>query len=401
MLVAAFTLVYLASLLGLQLFIIKPISRLKAGTENIAQTGNLDYPITVEARDEIGQLAASFRGMIASILRTERALKDSQRELKEHRDELEKLVGERTAEIGKLSQAVEHSPVAIIITNKEGEIEYVNPIFSEITGYSLEEVRGKSPLILRSAKTPAAVLLDIRKHIEAGTVWKGELVNRIKNGEERWQRVSISPIFDQGRRITHYVAVEEDITECRGVQDALRESEEKFRIIADYTYGWESWIGNDGGLLWINPAVEWMTGYSCDECLAMPDYPAPLVQEKDLGVVDSIYSEGLNGKAGNDLPFRIRHKDGRRVWVAASWNPVYDKEGNSLGFRMSVQDFSERRQMEERFKSVFENSTDCYFIMDDSHRIFECNITSARSFAVADKQELYGRPLSDFAPPAG
>jgi len=131
---------------------------------------------------------------------------------------------------------------------------------------------------------------------------------------------------------------------------ALRESEERFRAIANYTYNWENWIGVDGKLRWVNPAVERITGYSVEECLAMPDFPWSLVHESDRGEVAHQFMRLVEGSSGNDLEFRIRRKDGSLAWEAASWQPIYDVNGKSLGHRSSIRDITKRKQFEEELR---------------------------------------------------
>lgn len=112
-----------------------------------------------------------------------------------------------------LYRAVEHSPAIVLITDPNGVIEYANPRFSTVTGYQPEEVLGNTLEILRAEDIDQAVYEEIWRTIGAGREWKGEVLNRKKSGELFWQMVSISPIRDDRGRITHFVAVEEDITE--------------------------------------------------------------------------------------------------------------------------------------------------------------------------------------------
>ncbi len=125
------------------------------------------------------------------------------------------------------------------------------------------------------------------------------------------------------------------------------ETDVPFRTIADYTYDWETWFGLSGKPLWINPAAERMTGYSVEECLAMSDYPLPIIHSEDREVISRILREALNGDSGNDHSFRIRRKDGGLCWAAVSWQPIHDGAGNSLGVRTSVRDITERKNAEE------------------------------------------------------
>ena len=118
-------------------------------------------------------------------------------------------------------------------------------------------------------------------------------------------------------------------------EEERRESAERFRAIADYTFDWENWIGVDGKLLWVNPAVERITGYSVGECMVMPDFPLPIVAQDDRQAFAGQMREAVQGSSRNDFEFRVRHKDGRLAWVAVSWQPIYDSRGASLGYRSS------------------------------------------------------------------
>ncbi|MFN4004213.1 MAG: EAL domain-containing protein [Hylemonella sp.] len=125
----------------------------------------------------------------------------------------------------QLSQAVEQSPSAVIITDLDGRIEYVNPAFERISGYAREEVLGRKTSLLRSDKTPRELYAQLWATIGAGGIWSGELVNRRKDGSEYMQSMSIAPVRDGKGRVAHYVAVQMDVT-------AQREAERRAHQLA-------------------------------------------------------------------------------------------------------------------------------------------------------------------------
>lgn len=129
--------------------------------------------------------------------------------------------------IRQLSQAVEQSPVAIVITNTKGIIEYVNPKFIETTGYALEEILGNNPRILKSDYTSANDYKNLWKTISSGKEWFGEFHNKKKDGSLYWELASISPISTEQGKITHYIAIKEDITERKNIEKQLIEAKEK------------------------------------------------------------------------------------------------------------------------------------------------------------------------------
>ena len=116
-------------------------------------------------------------------------------------------------EIKKLSLAVNQSPVSVVITDLKGNIEYVNPAFTVITGYSSKEVIGKNTRILKSGKNSDALYNDLWNSILNGNVWKGEWINRRKNGELYWENISITPIYDEAGNIMNFLAIKQDISE--------------------------------------------------------------------------------------------------------------------------------------------------------------------------------------------
>lgn len=157
-------------------------------------------------------------------------------ELKHARDDLERRVEERTqkltqeiaerkqaeANARKLSRAVEQSPAMTIITDLNGRIEYVNPRFTNVTGYTFEDVAGKTPRILKSGETPPEVYQQLWATITSGREWQGELHNRKKNKTLYWAAVSISPITDKDGTLTHFLGSAEDITERRQADEEAR-----------------------------------------------------------------------------------------------------------------------------------------------------------------------------------
>jgi len=124
-------------------------------------------------------------------------------------------------QINKLSQAVQQNPCSIIITNSQGKIEYVNPSFTKNTGYTLEEVFGRNPRILKSGEISSDKYKQLWDTIVSGMVWKGEFLNRKKDGSLFWEYGSISPIKDEKGEISHFVSIKEDITERKNFETRL------------------------------------------------------------------------------------------------------------------------------------------------------------------------------------
>ena len=137
----------------------------------------------------------------------------------------EDITEQRIAEnqVRQLSRAVEQSPASVVITDRQGCIEYVNPKFTAVTGYSFDEVRGKNPRMLKSGETPAAEYGEMWKALSEGGEWRGEFHNRRKDGSLYWEAAVISAVRDAGGNTTHFLAVKEDITERKQLQQEIDE----------------------------------------------------------------------------------------------------------------------------------------------------------------------------------
>lgn len=127
-------------------------------------------------------------------------------------------------------------------------------------------------------------------------------------------------------------------------------SDEYFRAIADCTYDWEYWQSPAGRLLWVNSAVERMTGYRPEECMAMTDYPLPIVAPHHRDRLLRITDAASAGDSGNNVEFQVLHRDRSLRWMAVSWQPMYDTSGCNLGFRASVRDIEEKHELREQLR---------------------------------------------------
>lgn len=131
-----------------------------------------------------------------------------------------------TEQLKKLSRAIEHSPTTVLITDKQGNIEYVNPSFTKTTGYTIKETIGNNLDFLKSNFHDDEFYKNLWDTIESGNVWFGEFKNRRKDGSFYWESASISPIKNSKNEITHYVSVKEDITQRKQMEIELKKSKE-------------------------------------------------------------------------------------------------------------------------------------------------------------------------------
>ena len=203
-----------------------------------------------------------------------------------------------------LSTAVEQNPTSIVITNLDARIEYVNPCFTESTGYSLAEAVGKNPRVLQSGLTDTAVYRDMWKTLTGGATWVGELINKRRNGELYFEEAHISPVKDVDGEVSHYVAVKVDIT-------ARKLAEDNLRIAAAIFQSQEGMIVADANsvILRVNNAFTRITGYSADEV---------------IGNTPKVLSSGMHDKVFYDEMWETINQSG--TWEGEVWNRRKDGE---------------------------------------------------------------------------
>jgi len=137
-----------------------------------------------------------------------------------------------------------------------------------------------------------------------------------------------------------------DISRSVDAEQALWESERRFRLIANYSNDWETWFALDGTPRWVNPAVKQFTGFSSELCLTMQDFPLPVVHPDDTDRMLGVLERAKRGESGGDVAIRFQHREGPLIWGMVSWQPMYDDNEIPLGFRTSIGDITARKQAE-------------------------------------------------------
>jgi PAS domain S-box-containing protein len=197
-------------------------------------------------------------------------VEESTRQLQQMNAQLEADIEERKrvqAELSKLSSAVEQSSSMVLITNVSGTIEYVNPKFTDVTGYAQSEAIGQNPRILKSGAQPQERYETLWNTILAGNEWRGELCNKKKNGDLYWELCSISPVRNAEGEVVNFVAVKEDVTEQREAAAQLQASEERFSTIARLANDGIVTTDQDGNISFSNPGIATVFGYTDSESI--------------------------------------------------------------------------------------------------------------------------------------
>jgi len=259
--------------------------------------------------------------------------------------------------LSKLSLAIEQIPVTVMITNRQGEIEYVNPNFSVVTGYRAEEALGRNPSqLLNAGWHPREFFAELWDTILSGRTWRGELRNRRKNGELYWESASISPVTGPGGDIRNFVAVKEDITERKRAEEALNRSDERIRLLLESTAEAIYGVDMEGDCTFANPACARLLGYRHPDellgrnmhqlmhhtCADGSPYPAescPLCRT-------------LRGQEGVHHDDEVFWRQDGSFFAAEYWSYPQLHDGEVVGGVVTFFDVTERKRAEEDLRQA-------------------------------------------------
>jgi PAS domain S-box-containing protein len=271
-----------------------------------------------------------------------------------------------TEQVTKLTRAVEQSPASVMITDSRGHIEYVNPRFSDVTGYEPHEVVGQNPRVLKSGHHPPEFYQELWETIAAGRLWHGEMRNRKKDGELFWELVSISPITNQDSTVTHYVAVKEDITIRKQAEAALRAERDRAQRYLDIAGVIIVALNADGAVTLLNRRGCELLGYSEAELLGRNwfDKCVPAAARADAKATFRRLMAGELAPVENHENL-VLARDGAEPVIAWHNALLRDEAGNITGTLSSGQDVTEMRhteaalrESEESFRALAENAHD-------------------------------------------
>lgn len=297
-------------------------------------------------------------------------------------------------------RALEQSASAVIIADYTGRIEYINPKFSEVSGYSQEELLGQNPKILQSGRTTSEHYQSIWKALFSTGEWHGEIENQKKNGEIYWAYECVSAVKNSQGEITHFLAIEEDITEQKKAKADLSESEERFRQMAEMTGEWLWEQDPEGYYIYSSTAVKEILGFNPNEVTGKHYTEFLVVQDK---VIQQVF-------ANSQQPFyalicHYQHKNGDIVLTESTGLPLFDTEGKLLKWRGVDRDITARVHFqdalvdsEKRIRLVLDSSFNAIVIMDSYGLIIDWNNTAEKMFGWSHT-EAVGQRLEDLIIP--
>jgi two-component system cell cycle sensor histidine kinase/response regulator CckA len=279
--------------------------------------------------------------------------------------------------IRKLTLAVDQSPASILITSLDGTIEYVNARFEEVTGHSRAEAVGATPRLLSSGRTPRTTYEAMWACLRSGSTWKGEIENRRANGQTYWDEVTISPLRDESGRITHYVAVQEDVTERRTYLAELSRREEQYRQLAENIAEVFFVVDVDfRRTIFVNHAYERVWGRSVASIYAEPFSFMEAVHADDRERLLANLAQVQAGEDPGSIEFRVVHPDGSVRSVLSHAAPVRDELGRLYRISGFALDVTDRRRAadalaasEHRLRMLLETVNLIVLVLDLDGRV--------------------------------
>jgi PAS domain S-box-containing protein len=335
-------------------------------------------------------------------------------------------------EIKKLSLAIEQSPVVIIIADLKGNIEYVNPAFNAVTGYQFDEILGQNMRILKSGETSPTVYADLWVTITAGNDWHGEWINKKKNGELYWENVAVTPVRDINGEITNYLAIKQDITQRKQIEDEIRDlnanleisitertaeltrankylndeieerkrielalikSEKSYRTVVENVNEIIFQTDTEGLWIFLNKSWESITGFSVQESLGQLISTHIHPDDWDLG--GELFKQLISRQ--NDFcqnEIRFITKDGGFRWIEVFARVALNDNDEVTGTYGTLMDITERKNAEDKINHISDRLALALRIGGTG--VWECNLE--KNILLWDNQmfALYGMKDENF-----
>lgn len=305
----------------------------------------------------------------------------------------------------KLSIAVEQSTASVVITDLEGSIQYVNPCFTKVTGYTAAEVIGKNPRILQSGQTAEEIYLELWGKLAKGEAWHGELLNKRRNGELYWEETNVAPVKSLAGTVTHYVAVKTDITERvllqAGRQEALSILQKIASRVPGFIYQYRLHPDGSSCFPFASEAIRQVFHLSPEEVSSDASKVLAAIHPDDYDTCIASISESARDLTPWHTEYRVRFDDGAVRWLQGSALPEREADGATLwhGF---INDITQRKQAEAklaasetRLQTLIHAIPDLIWLKDPTGVYLACNQRFERFFGACEK-DIVGKTDYDF-----
>jgi diguanylate cyclase (GGDEF)-like protein/PAS domain S-box-containing protein len=286
----------------------------------------------------------------------------------------------------------------LCIANFNGYFVRVNPAWERTLGYTEEEFMTQAFIEFVHPEDRARTIAELERLKEGVNTLEFENRYRCKDGTYRWLLWTATPVLEQDR----IYAVARDITQRQQAEVKIRQSEERFRTVANFTYNWESWIAPDRNFLYVSPSCQRITGYKPEEFIRNPQLLIAIVHPEDREMILEYLQKHFQQNQPYFVDFRIITRTGETRWLAHQCQSVYSNDGQWLGRRVSSRDISEQKQIEqalreseERYRRIIETTIEGVWVIDAANRTTFVNEQMATMLG-CHVEDMMGKSMFEF-----
>jgi len=251
-------------------------------------------------------------------------------------------------------KALEAAANGVIITDRNGIILWANPAITHLTGYSLQELVGQSTSILKAGKHSEEFYNNLWSTIKKGEVWRGDIINRKKNGDLYYEDMTITPVSNTAGEIQNYIAIKQDITHYRKAATALMQSEERFRQLINSVnaYYYVSEQSDQTGFknVYVSENMEELTGYPANKFLQDWDFWNGLIHKDDKAIINRIIPKLLAGE-NQEIEYRLFDRSGTVKWISEKISVDIDAVGKRTLYA-TISDITTKKENENRIRHL-------------------------------------------------
>ncbi|QQE73735.1 EAL domain-containing protein [Brevibacillus composti] len=246
-------------------------------------------------------------------------------------------------ELADVKYALDQSAI-VAITDRRGTILYANEQFCKISGYAAEELIGQDHRILNSGLHPKEFFAEMWATIGSGRIWRGEVRNRAKDGSYYWVDTTIVPFLDEDGKSYQYVSIRNDISGRKQMEEELKRSEEKYRLITENTTDLISVVDREGHFLYLSPSHEAVLGCKTGQ---VGSSLLPWIVEDDREIMSEAIQHAFSSRKSRQIEYRLCTAARQEIWVETTINPVITAAGTVRKLVLVSRDVTERKKSEQ------------------------------------------------------